>query len=262
MKEYKLSCDMPYHVDSESCAFMVTCGAPHARPGEPLPAEDDPFTADSKLTRSNITIDGKLWPLGAPPLDIISQVPLDAVEVLPRVNYMSYNSLSFNSTYLQNNSVCQPTAFYQWGFSSLLLLVFCLFTIIFAITLTALNGHVFWTSRADRFCYDINHYKDAVDISRELHEQGLATQNMSAMQLRQEFRRSGAGICLDTDDLPCSRKEEWRQIRSDKRERKSQHHTAEASRGPTLDKVERGERLDASPRWVAFTLKAAPSSTT
>ena len=124
----------------------MICGQPKARPEEPLPTKTNIISGAGVLTSSNITLNGKTWSLDAPPLNIVAQprVPLYGAETIPRENYLSYDNVSFSSAYLRDNVLCQPAAYYQWGFSSLLLLVFCLLTILFVTTLAALHGDAFW----------------------------------------------------------------------------------------------------------------------
>jgi hypothetical protein len=131
------------------------------------------------------------------------------------LSYLAYGNVSLNSTYLKENSVCQPSDRYQWGFSSLLLLVFCLLTALFAAILNMLHWNAFWNSRTDRYRYNTNHYRDAVDLVRELEatEIGDIVRDMPARTLGRELEHNADGVSLDTRSLPLSRKDERKQHR-------------------------------------------------
>lgn len=80
--------------------------------------------------------DGPSIHLDEPPLTIIVQgddsVLYDDFTYTARDTYwLSYEDLKFNASYLQENGECQPEQFYRWGFSSLLLFVFCVMSLIF-----------------------------------------------------------------------------------------------------------------------------------
>lgn len=143
---------------------------------------------------------------------------------------MSTDNITFSDTYLREHSVCQPTKDYNWAFSSLLLLVFCLLTLIFATTLTALHGHAFWNSKTDRFRYDINHYKDAVHLVHELESRqlGASVRSMSGRELMQDVNQNDSGTGLETPTFPPTRKEEWRQ----KKEEWKQHQRQKPPASP------------------------------
>ena len=133
----------------QGCLFYVACGAPTSRPGGPLiqDVEMPDFPIDSHYTTSNITIAGKEWELDEPPLNIIAQIHTEPIPV-PRIHYMSYGSLSFSSDYLRDSITCQLSDHYHWGFSSLLLLVFCLLTAVFAApSCISYIGTLFGTAR-------------------------------------------------------------------------------------------------------------------
>lgn len=131
---------------------------------------------------------------------------------LPTLSYLAYGTVSMNSTYLKENSVCQPSDRYQWGFSSLLLFVFCLLTALFVAILNLLHWNAFWTSRTDRYRYDFNHYRDAVDLVRELETTEFGdVGDMPARNLRRKLERNADGVSLETQSLPLTRKEEWQQ---------------------------------------------------
>ena len=61
----------------------------------------------------------------------------------------------------------------------------------------------------------MNHYKDAIDLAQELQTKyfGSEAQDLSARDLKREVEKRDKGIGLETEELPLSRKEEWRQHR-------------------------------------------------
>ena len=220
----------PFSIWDQNCNFDIACGWPKPLPGVPLP-EDDTFRTRAHFAASNITLLGETWFLDDPPLDIIIQVKPTHLNryteelQIPTVSYMSIHNLAFNDSYLKEKSVCQPSHSYRWGFSSLLLLVFCILTLIFAITLSTLHGDAFWNSKTDRFRYDINHYKDAVDLVRELdHRQlGASVWSLSAGELVQEVNVKSRDISLEIDEFsPLTRKQEWKEHQQGRREERKQ----------------------------------------
>ena len=152
---------------------------------------------------STIDVNGQIWSLLGKPLDVWSQSRLSIYGGPHDTWYLSYENLTFSSEYLQQNSVCQPTDRYQWGFSSLLLLVFCLFSTLFTITLTLLHYDAFWNSRTARYHYDVNHYRDAVDLVYELEKKhfGPSLRAMPARELKRHVEAKDNSTGLDTLDL-------------------------------------------------------------
>jgi hypothetical protein len=57
---------------------------------------------------------------------------------------------------------------YSWGFSSLLLLTFCCYTIAFALALIVLQTDVYWNSRHDRDHQSHSIYTDVLYLAEEL----------------------------------------------------------------------------------------------
>lgn len=191
------------------CSFQTRYGRRPPLPGHPKPDIDD--MDNSHFAESNITLNDHTWQLEDPPLDIIAQIHTGSVGTAT-INYMSTGNLTFSSDYLRANSKCEPSDKYEWGFSSLLLLVFCLFTIIFAMILTALHADAFWNSRADRHEYDVNHFRDAVDIVYELRDNYVEDSilHMPARELVQGLHDRDKSMQLDIKELPPSRSEQWR----------------------------------------------------
>ena len=161
---------------------------------------------------STIIIDNKTWSLETPPLKIIAQYGVFEAYTSEDPKYLGLGDLLINSTWLQNNSICQPSDRYEWGFSSILLLIFCLASILFAIVLTVLHYDALLNSTADRYKYDVNHYRDAVDLVYELRDAhfGDSVRYISASELRDEIEMNGKRASLDTSRLGPSRRDEWK----------------------------------------------------
>ena len=157
--------------------------------------------------KSNITLDGKRWTLDGPPLDIglgglyesFAAADMDSDSNFTNANalwsgkqgYFSTsmaNAFTFpngttastksyiidsNGTEIETDTVsrtgrCVAQDAYSWGFSSLLLLTFCSYTILFALTLILLQTDVYWNSRFDRFHQHHTIYTDVLYIAEEL----------------------------------------------------------------------------------------------
>lgn len=63
---------------------------------------------------------------------------------------LAFDSVEYNATYITYSGLCIADKAYSWGFSSLLLLTFCVYTLTFAATLVSLQTDVYWNSRSDR----------------------------------------------------------------------------------------------------------------
>lgn len=158
-------------------------------------------------TSSNITLSGRVWRLDNPPLQIVIQTGFSA-----EPEYMGTGNTSMSKDYLVQHGSCLPSGRYEWGFSSLMLLVFCLISTIFALIVTALHSDAYWNGQADRLQYDVNHYRDAVDLVQDVRDKyfGDAIYSMTAEDLKARLERRERTIALDTPELPASRMEEKR----------------------------------------------------
>lgn len=129
--------------------------------------------------------------------------------------FLSADDLVMSLDYLQAHGSCQPSDGYIWGFSAPILLLFCIFTFLFATILTALHIESFRSSRTGRSKYEVNLYRDAIDLVYELQDKffGEFLRDMSAQDLKEELGCSRKGISIEASELPLSRKEERRQRR-------------------------------------------------
>ncbi|KAK4901333.1 hypothetical protein LTR27_001891 [Elasticomyces elasticus] len=105
--------------------------------------------------------------------------------------------------YLYKNTKCLPTADYEWGFSSLLLFVFCVASILFFLVLQSMAWLVYDRSRSDRLRHPINVYQDAFDIVQELKD--AYGGDLDAAGIKKKVRKEGTIVSLDLEGLPESR---------------------------------------------------------
>lgn len=109
---------------------------------------------------------------------------------------------------------CIADEAYSWGFSSLLLLTFCCYTIAFALALILLQTDVYWNSRHDRDHQSHSIYADVLYLAEELkktfgHNVEDHVRSPEAFDKRVEKWKQG--LKLDVRELPLSRWQEWRQ---------------------------------------------------
>jgi hypothetical protein len=155
---------------------------------------------------SNITIAGAKYALPAPPLDLrfafnfalpqsnfLSRLSgernltdgMDASEFwsnesFNRSDLATYNfggaasimgmykDTTYTEDFVKRTGICIASEKYSWGFSSLLLLTFCVYTIIFATTLIALQTEVHRHSQFDRDHQSYSIYADILMIAEAL----------------------------------------------------------------------------------------------
>jgi hypothetical protein len=205
---------------------------------------------------SNITVDRKRWNLAGPPLTIglgslyesIAAPEIDSGAIFTKATdfwygrkcYFSMSTLDsfqytngstksstpyaidINGTVADTDVVvqtgrCVAQDAYSWGFSSLLLLTLCSYTIFFALALILLQTDVYWNSRHDRFHQHHSIYTDVLYIAEELknafcHDGDAHIRSTQVFGARVERRKQG--LCLDVDELLLSRWQEWRLLLS------------------------------------------------
>lgn len=199
---------------------------------------------------SNITIDGKRHDLGAPPLNIgLASSPnfrddppalfgnatgfwsgatitlYHNDNLLTPLNgsslstdaYMSSNGTDIRRATILDTGRCVAQDAYSWGFSSLLLLTFCSYTLLFALLLILLQTDVYWNSKHDRAHQHHSIYADVLYLAEELKnafgcDVDAHTRAPKAFAARVESRKQG--LRLDADDLPLSSLfSRWRESR-------------------------------------------------
>lgn len=197
---------------------------------------------------SHLTIDTKRWDLDAPPLTIGVRTgiyyamltdeilhrdaagywfPTTGVFLQEEFVYYNYTPQRsrmylFNNTHLDEDTIkragrCVSEDQYQWGFSSLLLLTFCIFTIRFACALIVLQTDVYWNSRHDRVFQSHSLYADILYLAGELKTRfpsGNGESMPSPKGFGEEVEHSKERLCTETVDLPLSRWEERKTTRA------------------------------------------------
>jgi hypothetical protein len=190
---------------------------------------------------STITIDGKLWDLGAPPLSIgmrhrssqgttyvdyldttwqnAGEFWSSGVIVVGTQFYFlgpaqedetlfMFNETMFEEATIQGNGRCIAEDLYSWGFSSLLLLTFCCYTIAFALALIILETDVYWNSRHDRVHQSHSIYTDVLYLAEELKNtfgQNIEDHMKSPKAFDKKVGNWKQGLRLDVRELPLSR---------------------------------------------------------
>jgi hypothetical protein len=208
-------------------------------------------------TASTIAIDGHLWNLSAPVLEIgltsavygpewlrngskhrdpqnasdfwsdtVADAKVGHFNSLGGERYLGsehkmymYNDTLLAATAIVDNGRCIAEDAYSWGFSSLLLLTFCCYTSAFALALILLQTDVYWNSRHDRNYQSHSLYTDVLYLAAEL--KNTFGQDIEDMQSPKAFAKQvrcwKQGLRLDVGELPLSRWQEWRQSRATKR---------------------------------------------
>lgn len=173
-----------------------------------------PRATSTAQIASTIILSGHNWTLPAPPLNIVSN------GLNNEIVYVGSN-VTYNQSWISNNTICEPETSYQWGFSFLMLFTFLIAFCLFLITLVALHWSVYDYSRADRFKQPISVYRDVLDLAAELKAQlGDETMDLPADKLHDEVVRFGSGIQFDVEGLPPSRKEEKKARKRNKKKSK------------------------------------------
>ena len=169
---------------------------------------------------TNITIHGKHYDLQPPALSIesMSQNPGPRLgefeqyadwQWLLQGNTLPYYTL--NDTLLrfeqvQENATCIPSAYYERGFSFLILFVFFLLTVIFAGIVAALRYSIHCYSRADLLQVSMGQYRAVLDIAQELRASlGQQVENMPCAVIEKLVKDEDTVVALETSSLPASR---------------------------------------------------------
>lgn len=156
--------------------------------------------------KSNITWMGHRWDLEVPTLNISFQYD----EYAPIDRWFAPGNISMTGEWIggTNHTSCLPSDSYQWGFSSLMLLSFCIATILFVCIVAALRRSNERHSRAMRYKQHFSVYRDALDVSLALRSLGdQDVEEMSAKDLDEYIGQRKPSLRLDIDDLLPSRSE-------------------------------------------------------
>jgi hypothetical protein len=203
---------------------------------------DDSPAAQTAVMTSSITLDGKQWDLPAPPLSI-SLIAIDHILKNQsrqdtkadyywtghtiddsNIEHRAYingsetsvltlydNTLDIDLDSVIDTGACIANDAYQWGFSSLVLLSFCCYTLLFVATLIGLQIDVFRNSRSDRDPESHSIYHDILFLAAEL--QGLFGEQVgdfSAKEIEHEISHCETGLDLDVEKLLVARARDWK----------------------------------------------------
>ena len=122
-----------------------------------------------------------------------------------------HNETVLDEALIKQSGRCIAEDAYAWGFSSLLLLTFCCYTILFAASLILLQTDIYWNSGHDRNHQSYSIYTDVLYLAEELKTtfgQNVQDHMQSPRAFEQRVERRKQGLSLDVRDLPLSRWQE------------------------------------------------------
>lgn len=155
-------------------------------------------------TTSTFTVGNETWHLAAPPLTIMKMFSSES-------DFYMDGNVTFTHGYVTENSQCQPTNEYQWGFSFLLLLTFCIITGFVAVLLMALYYDAWCNCQADRYEHSISMYRDVLDLADALRAYyGEAIGSMTEQEVEKHVRRVPIRFKLENDRALPSRSQPFR----------------------------------------------------
>lgn len=140
---------------------------------------------------------------------------------------------------------------YFWGFSSLLLLTFCCYTLVFAATLVVLQGDVYWNSQASLDGRQHNIYSDVLFLASRLKSQfGSDLENLSADEQEKQIKKDKRGIDVEMSGASRTRLQLLRQQQLD--DQNAAWHTFH---GGVLRNLNTADRMTAADRFSEWKLK-------
>jgi hypothetical protein len=167
---------------------------------------------------SNVSFGDAMFTLPAPPLDLRKmsigtngsslqqQIGQDKFSYTNKS--WTYNDTVFDDMEVRDSSVCIASDQYSWGFSSMLLLTFCIYTLLFSAALILLQAEVYWYSRSDRLDLSNSIYTDILFLADAIQARfGHGIWDIPVKELDKQVRDHRGGISVDVDKLPCSRME-------------------------------------------------------
>ncbi|KAF7198100.1 hypothetical protein HII31_00456 [Pseudocercospora fuligena] len=163
---------------------------------------------------STITISGKTWDLKSDLLSVAVNGQMSGSGEL----YFSSGSTGFNSSYLMATSQCQPASTYMWGFSFLMLFIFCLLTAVFVSLLSWICYDSYWWSPADRYEQQISTYRDILDIGEEIRRTlGAESRELNGVELNgkeltRKIKEDRNGLRISADLLLPSRADQMKRL--------------------------------------------------
>jgi hypothetical protein len=123
-----------------------------------------------------------------------------------------FNGSEYSEDFVKRTGVCIASEAYSWGFSSLLLLTFCTYTMLFATTLIVLQAEVYHCSRVDRNHQGYSIYADIFTIAEALKsipECNPLDLLQSPKTLDKKLGGRKHGIRFNVGSLPHSRTTEY-----------------------------------------------------
>ncbi|TKA75345.1 hypothetical protein B0A55_05565 [Friedmanniomyces simplex] len=183
------------------CAAEGQYGSTYATPPSNAPELTTP-----EFTWSNITLNNKTHVLQPPPLDIVWAAPATTWSLV--LDDAGLNGGYFTNASIAQTAVCQPSAQYQWGFSTALLFLFSCMTIAFAATLLGLEATVWLYSRSNLYQQRRSGYRDAVDVVQALKEEfGDEVLDDSPEDIDSRVKSYTGAIRVETENLGMSRRQ-------------------------------------------------------
>ena len=151
---------------------------------------------------SNLTLlDGEVIQLSPPTLTYFD----NQQGLLP---LYTYENVTYNSSWISSQTICEPSHDYQWGFSVPGLLLFMIFTAVFSLLLWAVWFDTYRYSRVARTARDMGTYRAILDISMAMRaELPDDCDSMTNTQIKDAIRQHGAGMRMERTSLPLSRAE-------------------------------------------------------
>jgi len=203
-----------FKTPSNDIANIIDRGACTSDGTSPLASIDWVAYDDGRyfLTTSNITLGhrNRTWSIHMPPavVKVWSSYEFDVSQ--PRnsdgSSWSRYYSVgtdgpTISSEELLDKTLCQPTKVYQWGFSSLLLSLFGIATMVSSAILLALNAVIWQQTRTKTLSVDFSIYRDILDLAGEIKaELGEGAEDLSATVLNDRIKTDTGNVRI-TEDL-------------------------------------------------------------
>lgn len=139
----------------------------------------------------------------------------------PKSIIWGHNNETYDLTYIKANGACQQQQTYKWGFSFLLLFIFCVIQTVWSFGMYVMYMDAYMESRFERAGRDMGTHRAALDFAKAIRKDmgEEATEELGDGELRRRVRRKlNGGVIqmemLDHGALPVSRSEDlkiwWR----------------------------------------------------
>lgn len=135
--------------------------------------------------------------------------------------HWAHDNLTYDHGYISSSGACQQQKTYKWGFSFLLLFIFCIIQSVWSLGMYIMYMDAYMKSRFERAGRDMGTHRAALDFAKAIRKDmgEEATEELGDRELRQRVRRKlNGGVIrmemLDHGVLPASRSEDlkirWR----------------------------------------------------